>query len=535
MQGISHHITGNTDTTSQVEIKVPNWPDGHQPGQVSEEDFSEVQILEWKFSVLDYIFKEHPRLRTCIYALVGKDIAEKMLRITGHSIYEIDPTVDMVRRNKDNSCTWEVIKQGRCFGRRAVVREAKDNISTRGYCKRSISMYDDEHEYEDPAHVDTETGEPLKKYMRNLTYVQERAKDAMGAGPWCDLPDDVLLRAPWTNLLFQNVDAEKLSTIPTLNFAGEDPSLGTPFKNRVWAGVPVLDRGVQGDMSFQEDKPFLTASVEIEEDALPGETLRQVRRREPVPLENCFYIDPQTKNNTWEETIIKPKGIGVFQGKINVYGFPTQETDAHHHLLNQAKFNLQKQRLRVANSRLLGLPPAPLESMNATADSSQTAQLFQSSLLEYFEKTMSDLKKKDREEILKWGKWRTFYRPNTCLQRQGEEANYIGVVLQGKLAAYTVDEYTSSKSLVHYIERFHLFGSEDFSSKFRTARRSIEMPDYEEPPTEEAEGEQVELPQELHEKAAVNFLQMDSKGKRCVMFERMHLKEARKYAETASL
>jgi len=155
--------------------------------------------------------------------------------------------------------------------------------------------------------------------------------------------------------------------------------------------------------------------------------------------------------------------------------------------------------------------------------------------LEYFEKTMKDLKKKDREEILKWGKWRTFYRPNTCLQRQGEEANYIGVVLQGKLAAYTVDEYTASKSLVHYIERFHLFGSEDFSSKFRTARRSIEMPDYEEPPEEEAEGEQVELPQELHEKAAVNFLQMDSKGKRCVMYERMYLKEARKYAETASL
>jgi CRP-like cAMP-binding protein len=92
-------------------------------------------------------------------------------------------------------------------------------------------------------------------------------------------------------------------------------------------------------------------------------------------------------------------------------------------------------------------------------------------------------------EILKWGKWRTYYRPNTCLQRQGEESNYIGVVLQGKLAAYTEDEITRSKKLSHWIEKYHLMGSEDFSSKFRTARRTISMPGA---PNAPADGEEAE-------------------------------------------
>jgi len=33
----------------------------------------------------------------------------------------------------------------------------------------------------------------------------------------------------------------------------------------------------------------------------------------------------------------------------------------------------------------------------------------ESTLLKYFEDTMPNLQKKDLAEILKWGKWRTYY------------------------------------------------------------------------------------------------------------------------------
>jgi len=94
---------------------------------------------------------------------------------------------------------------------------------------------------------------------------------------------------------------------------------------------------------------------------------------------------------------------------------------------------------------------------------------------------MPDLRKRDLHEILKWGRWRTYYRPGTALVRQGEEAHYVGLVLQGKLALYTEDEITRSKQLVTYVHKYDLVGSEDFSSKFRTARRTIQMPRFVEP------------------------------------------------------
>merc|ERR1712216_648147 len=103
--------------------------------------------------------------------------------------------------------------------------------------------------------VKNEDGEPAQKQVRNLTYVQERAKDAMGAGPWCDLPDDTLLRSPWTNLLFQGLTEEGLDNTPSLQFDQEDATVGTPLRNRVWGGVPVVARAAAS--SFTDDKPFL--------------------------------------------------------------------------------------------------------------------------------------------------------------------------------------------------------------------------------------------------------------------------------------
>jgi len=69
---------------SQVQIKVaPNC--------------KECLVLTWHNDQLEAVFKEHPRLRTCIHALVGKDIAEKMLRITGHAVAKVNPNSNMVR------------------------------------------------------------------------------------------------------------------------------------------------------------------------------------------------------------------------------------------------------------------------------------------------------------------------------------------------------------------------------------------------------------------------------------------------------
>jgi len=164
------------------------------------------------------------------------------------------------------------------------------------------------------------------------------------------------------------------------------------------------------------------------------------------------------------------------QCQVNVYGIPSDERDLNHHLLEQAMHSLQRARVRVANCRLLQMELAPDTSLRPCTDKVEQNPRLSGDLLHYFEMVCKDLRKKDLHEILKWGKWRTFYRPNTCLQRQGEEANYIGVVLQGKLAAYTEDEITRSKKLSHWIEKYHLMGSEDFSSKFRTARRTISMP-----------------------------------------------------------
>jgi len=58
-------------------------------------------IVYWNYEFLKEVFKDSPRLRACIMALVGKDIATKLLAITGRRIQGPNEWIDVVRR-KDN-------------------------------------------------------------------------------------------------------------------------------------------------------------------------------------------------------------------------------------------------------------------------------------------------------------------------------------------------------------------------------------------------------------------------------------------------
>merc|ERR1711985_75063 len=99
--------------------------------------------------------------------------------------------------------------------------------------------------------------------------------------------------------------------------------------------------------------------------------------------------------------------------------FPQKEGDYFYYQLEHAKMALQKSRLRVMNARLLGLNPGILEALQPSSNSISQHRLLSSDLLQYFEENVPNLQKRDLAEILKWGKWRTFYRPGTEIQRQG--------------------------------------------------------------------------------------------------------------------
>jgi len=369
-------------------------------------NITECVVLTWKKEMLESIFKEHPRLRVCIHSLVGKDIADKMLRICGHSVRVLTPDVDMVR--KSHSFLRPTL--------RADVKNAHQTDLERQVlpipANRAATILDDEYTqtYENEARKTEilaqrpqpvvrngiydcalENGEVLtaeglfKNEVKNMTSTQKRLKLCIGAGPWCDLSDAKLMDAPW-------------------KFA--------PM---------FLEEGEGG---------LQVSNSDINE--------RSLDRAE-------------------------------------------EEQKYHKHLLEQAMHSLQRARLRITNSRLLGMNPGALESLQPSSDMQEQNKFHSGQLLEYFELNMPELKPKDLHEILKWGRWRTFYRPGTVLVRQGEEAHYVGLVLQGRLALYTEDEITRTKILVTYVDKFDLVGSEDFSSKFRTARRTCQMPRYEAP------------------------------------------------------
>jgi CRP-like cAMP-binding protein len=393
--------------TSQVTIKV------------SDEDMTtECVVLTWKKEMLEAVFKEHPRLRVCIHSLVGKDIADKMLRICGHSVRPLQPDVDMVRKAH---ALWRPTM-------RVDVKHAHQTDVERSVLpvpsNRAACILDDVYTIED--------AEGNEKKFQNMTDTQTRLKQCIGAGPWCDLPDAELKEMPW--------------------------------------------------------------------------------RHAPD------FMEQKGSGDSWDLKI----------GEIDDSKRPLED-ELHHHLLEQAMHSLQRARLRVTNARMLGMNPGALEALQPSSDVNEQNKIHGAQLLRYFDENIPELKKKDLHEILKWGRWRTYYRPGTCLVRQGEEAHYVGLVLQGRLALYTEDEITRTKSLVTTVDKFDLVGSEDFSSKFRTARRTIQMPAYKR--SDDRDPDDL-LPKTIFDEPWEGD---EEKKREAYMYEKMSPDKANEWAETQAL
>merc|ERR1712054_182777 len=72
--------------------------------QVTIKAEKECIVVSWDYDVLKEIFKDYPRLRACIMAMVGKDVAQKLLQITGRSLSSHNDWTDLIR--KRDSCFW---------------------------------------------------------------------------------------------------------------------------------------------------------------------------------------------------------------------------------------------------------------------------------------------------------------------------------------------------------------------------------------------------------------------------------------------
>lgn len=72
--------------------------------QVTIKAEKECIVVAWDYDVLKEIFKDFPRLRACIMAMVGKDVAQKLLQITGRSLSSHNDWTDLIR--KKDSCFW---------------------------------------------------------------------------------------------------------------------------------------------------------------------------------------------------------------------------------------------------------------------------------------------------------------------------------------------------------------------------------------------------------------------------------------------
>merc|ERR1711968_110448 len=66
--------------------------------QVTIKAETECIIVSWDYDVLREIFKDYPRLRACILAMVGKDVAQKLLQITGRTLTTHNVWSDIVRK-----------------------------------------------------------------------------------------------------------------------------------------------------------------------------------------------------------------------------------------------------------------------------------------------------------------------------------------------------------------------------------------------------------------------------------------------------
>lgn len=65
-------------------------------------------VVEWDYVALKEVFKDHPKLRACLMSMVGKDIASKLLAITGRQLVALDEHSNMVRRKDHPLDCWSM-------------------------------------------------------------------------------------------------------------------------------------------------------------------------------------------------------------------------------------------------------------------------------------------------------------------------------------------------------------------------------------------------------------------------------------------
>lgn len=78
----------------------------HNYAQVTIKAEKDSIVVSWDYDVLKEIFKDYPRLRACIMAMVGKDVATKLLSITGRSLASHNEWCDIVRRKDSALMCW---------------------------------------------------------------------------------------------------------------------------------------------------------------------------------------------------------------------------------------------------------------------------------------------------------------------------------------------------------------------------------------------------------------------------------------------
>jgi len=64
-------------------------------------------VICWGYEVLKEIFKDHPKLRACMMAMVGKDIAAKLLAITGRTLIASDENSNIVHKKDHPMDCWK--------------------------------------------------------------------------------------------------------------------------------------------------------------------------------------------------------------------------------------------------------------------------------------------------------------------------------------------------------------------------------------------------------------------------------------------
>jgi len=486
---------------SQVEIKV-------DPG------CKECLVLEWSKDHLEAVFKEHPRLRVCIHALVGKDIAEKMLRIAGHSVTKVNPVSNMVRAAHSHFMTTykaDVLP----FGKK---RTELDWNSKYDMSEVASNVFDESVPQNncDSGRYTWYPGEIVTAISAQEAQAINPGFEADGNAP-VDLgePDRACCHVKWAPMSNGKwgIHGRVELNVPLETLRKVNPD----FSNFDDNGVPTTLKAVGADPErplSSEEKEQLRVQMENNEGfcherltglAKPGifgpsyPPLNNLMVTTPVVGEQVSRIVVEVPNLTKMQLKVKSKlGAGPWcelddevlqqapwtcvvdfdEGKREPVTDIPSKGQQNYDTTQLAMHSLKCARLRVTNARLLGVAPTALESLQPSSDAAEQDKLHRGELHRFFTENCPGLEPRNLHEILKWGKWRSFYRPCTTIVRQGEEAGEIGIVLQGRLSMYTEDEFSRYKKHFTNIDKFDLFGSEDFSSKYRTARRTIMMPPF---------------------------------------------------------